>query len=250
MVGVDWAARRTAMPVRRRRAAGVGGPRLTSARSYSAGSVSQTPRAVAARRALLGFVATVAVAGLLVWAADAFGLRSGTFAFLAVWLTMSWQALVRVPVRLPRPYYRLRPWELSGPGVPADGSRTHPTRHAPRTVRAAQPHAAAADSPHRSGPPRSGATDAGRRNSPCAAVRADERVGAPRGNPGLVGHRRLDVASSTVSSTAIPFSCSATTEPAWGCVPRVLRAPPRIEQERCVPSVLLDGCRSSRCVRP
>ena len=32
---------------------------------------------------------------------------------------------------------------------------------------------------------------------------------------GLVGHRRLDVASSTVSSTAIPFSCSATTEPAW-----------------------------------
>ena len=86
--------------------------------------------------------------------------RSGAFTFLAVWLTMSWQALVRVPVRLPRPYYRLRPWELSGRGLPAASSRTLPSRRAPRTVRAAQAHAAAADSPHRSGPPRSGATDA------------------------------------------------------------------------------------------
>lgn len=68
------------------------------------------------RRAVLLIVATGATAALLVWARQALGASSVGFAFLVVWLPMTWLGTISrlVTVRLPAGYHDLRDFERDG----------------------------------------------------------------------------------------------------------------------------------------
>ncbi len=68
------------------------------------------------RRALLVTGATVALAAALVWSSTAFGLRSAWFAFVVVWVPMTWVGVMSrvVQMRLPEGYHALRRLERSG----------------------------------------------------------------------------------------------------------------------------------------
>lgn len=68
------------------------------------------------RTALAVTLGTAVVVALLVWSWHAFGGDSVGFAFLVVWLPMTWLgSLSRVVTpRLPAALHRLRPWERSG----------------------------------------------------------------------------------------------------------------------------------------
>jgi hypothetical protein len=59
---------------------------------------------------------TVVAAALLVWSFDAFGARSPAFAFLVVWVPMTWLGTVSrfLPPRLPARYHTLREFERNG----------------------------------------------------------------------------------------------------------------------------------------
>lgn len=61
-------------------------------------------------------VASVIAGALLSWAWQSFGPRSGLFAFLVVWVPMTWLGTVSraVQPRLPESYHRLRPVERDG----------------------------------------------------------------------------------------------------------------------------------------
>lgn len=73
---------------------------------------------VRTRRAnvLASTAVTVAVVVLLVWSANALGPASVAFAFLVVWLPMTWLGTCSrvVTPRLPDGYHRLRDWERDG----------------------------------------------------------------------------------------------------------------------------------------
>jgi hypothetical protein len=64
----------------------------------------------------LAVAATVAAAAGLAWAVVALDPRSGWFAFLVVWVPMTWLGTVSraVQVRLPASFHRLRPFERDG----------------------------------------------------------------------------------------------------------------------------------------
>lgn len=67
-------------------------------------------------RALSVVGSTVAIGGLLAWLWSVCGPRRPGFAFLLVWFTMCWVALIALafPFRFPAAYYALRPWERDG----------------------------------------------------------------------------------------------------------------------------------------
>ena len=61
-------------------------------------------------------IATIALAFLVDWSADAFGFRSPVFAFLVNWLVMSWVAIMGQVLcfSFRSGYYRIRPFESDG----------------------------------------------------------------------------------------------------------------------------------------
>ena len=67
-------------------------------------------------KSLLVAVATVIAAALLVWGERTLGASSAAFAFLVVWLPMTWLGTVSrvVPPRLPDSYHELRAVERDG----------------------------------------------------------------------------------------------------------------------------------------
>lgn len=68
------------------------------------------------RRAAVIATATTGGLGLLVWGWQAFGPRTGAFAFLIVWVPMTWLGIVSrvAQPRLPSSYHRLRAFERDG----------------------------------------------------------------------------------------------------------------------------------------
>ena len=68
------------------------------------------------RKRLLVAVATIIAAALLVGSERALGASSAAFAFLVVWIPMTWLGTVSraVQPRLPRAYHELRDWESDG----------------------------------------------------------------------------------------------------------------------------------------
>jgi hypothetical protein len=68
------------------------------------------------RKVLLLIGATIVTGALLAWSLQAFGARSTWFAFLVVWLPMTWLDTVSrwVRPRLPERYHALRRFETSG----------------------------------------------------------------------------------------------------------------------------------------
>jgi hypothetical protein len=68
------------------------------------------------RRQLFVGVVTVVAGTLLVWSARSFGASSALFAFLVVWVPMTWLGTVSrvVQPRLPRSFHELRDFERDG----------------------------------------------------------------------------------------------------------------------------------------
>ncbi len=68
------------------------------------------------RRILVVGVSTAAAAALLVWGGVVFGASSAVFAFLVVWVPMTWLGTISrvVQPRLPESYHRLRDVERDG----------------------------------------------------------------------------------------------------------------------------------------
>ncbi len=68
------------------------------------------------KKSALFAIATIAVAALIIWILDAFGLRSPISAFLVNWLAMSWVAIAGQAVQfaLPPRYYDIKAFEQTG----------------------------------------------------------------------------------------------------------------------------------------
>lgn len=77
------------------------------------------------RRVFAVLGVTVVVAVLLWWSLRAFGARSTWFAFLVVWLPMTWLGTLShvIAVRLPDRFHELRHWERDGRVYEAMGVR-------------------------------------------------------------------------------------------------------------------------------
>lgn len=68
------------------------------------------------KRVLLVAIATSVAVVVLWWSLLRWGASSAAFAFVVVWAPMAWLGTISrvLPPRLPRGWYRLRPWERDG----------------------------------------------------------------------------------------------------------------------------------------
>ena len=139
---------------------------------------------------------TVVTLVLLVWSRQAFGARSVWFAFLVVWLPMTWLGVLSrfTQPRMPERYHALRRWERDGRLYETARRPVVQAAVASRPARGVQPGPASPCRPVHREPRAPRPADARRRGEPLRPARVDARRRPSRGRTRLVGGRRVDPA--------------------------------------------------------